>query len=773
MNFMQHKVLVSIVVVHYKANREFFNCLYSIKSNKQKSSIEVIVVDNDEKPNIENQLKQKFPKVLYIKSSGNIGFGAGNNLGVKYAKGEYIFFLNPDTILLPNAIDYLISKFKENNKVGVVAPLLLDKNKQPYKLQGTKKLTPITAIFGLSWINKLFPHNPVSKKFWMLDWDKTTTMEAGVVPGTAFMVSKKIFHKVGEFDEKFFLFFEENDFCKRIEEEGYKLYIIPQAKVIHYWGKSTSEFNGSVSKIFEKSRFYYFKKNYGIISALLVEFFVTQNRKTFFLGCLFLLSLFLRVHNLNKLMTFIPDQGWFYLSARDMLLTGHIPLVGPPTSHPWIHHGPLWTYTLALLLFIGRFNPVFPAYYIAVLGVVTTLLVYFVASRMFSKTVGYFSALLWATSPLIVLNSRIPYHTSPIPLFILILFYLTYLWVKGNPKVFPLIMLLLAVLYNHEITTFVFDITIGLIFLFGLIKRKSWVFSLFNKWIISFSIILFTIPMIPFFLYDTTHGYKQTFGFGVWVLYRLVKTPLNLIHPSDVAVSSPTLSASLPEFFSYFQQLIFQPSLFLSLIILSCSFIYFVFLLKQDLFLVKYQNSVSNDIFRVKLGSKMLVIKNKLSTGTTLLMLFLAVSIPGLFLHRVPIEADTLLVSFFIILLISLLFEQLLKLKKLKAVTIIGILGIAVFNIYFLVSSSYFTNIGSRSRLSVTQQMRAADHVITITDGHRYNIIGKGELSFFPVFLMPYEYLLWWKDHPVSHKKEKLQIQIWENGNEIIVLPKK
>ncbi len=249
-NYMSN-LLVSIIIVHYKVEKELLECLDSIKRSTPKTPYEIIVIDNSEK---------------------NVGFGAGNNLGAKKALGEFLFFLNPDTKVFPGVIDNLVEFIKKEKNVGIVSPLLLDKNNIPYKLQGSLKLTPFRAIMCLSFIEKYFSENRIYKNYYLFDWDKKTTKEVDVAPGTAFMIRKKIFEEVGGFDEKFFLFFEENDLCLQIKKLGYKMFINPNAKIIHLWGKST-ERGESIKKIFQKSRFYYFQKHFGLFWAFLVEVF--------------------------------------------------------------------------------------------------------------------------------------------------------------------------------------------------------------------------------------------------------------------------------------------------------------------------------------------------------------------------------------------------------------------------------------------------------------------------------------------------------------------
>lgn len=405
--------MISIIIVHYKVPKALLLCLQSIIASNPKVPYEIIVVDNDEEPTIKSNLHKKFPKVIYIKNASNVGFGSANNIGAKKAKGKYLFFLNPDTLLYKQTMDALISFIKDKKDAGIVAPLLLDTNEKPYT-QGTQELTPFRAIFALTFLAKLFPF--FSQRYYFKEWDKKSIKEVAVAPGTAFVIEKSIFEKVGGFDEKFFLYFEEFDLCKRVRALGYKIFIIPNAKVQHIWGLSTKQ-KEDKDEIFNKSRFYYFKKHYGLFKANLVEVFFKINKYTLTLILSLLLGLFLSAFKIHDLMPFIGDYAWFYISARDVVTEGALPLVGIASSHPWLHQGALWTYMLAPVLWGFSFDPVSGAYLTILFFIATIVLMYKVGSAVFSKSVGAIAALLYATSPLIVTHARSPYHTSPIPFF--------------------------------------------------------------------------------------------------------------------------------------------------------------------------------------------------------------------------------------------------------------------------------------------------------------------------------------------------------------------
>lgn len=271
------KPRVSIVIVNYKVQKEVVLCIRSIVASNPKQSLEIIVVDNDEKNTLEKTLNKEFKRVIYIKSKKNLGFGKGNNLGAMSARGTYLFFLNPDTYFVGNPIDRLIDILVKNKNIGIVAPLLLNETKKPFPQQGSLRLTVFRSIVAFSFLNKLFPKNFVSRNYWLYDWDKNAGRFVGTVPGTAFMIPKSLFEKAGKFDEQFFLYFEEEDLCRRVEKLGFGMYIDTRAQIVHLWERSTSQFLGS-TQAFKKSRFLFFKKHFGIIWAYFLTAFLSFKR---------------------------------------------------------------------------------------------------------------------------------------------------------------------------------------------------------------------------------------------------------------------------------------------------------------------------------------------------------------------------------------------------------------------------------------------------------------------------------------------------------------
>nr|MBI5456071.1 glycosyltransferase [Candidatus Levybacteria bacterium] len=556
---------VSIIIVNYNVERKVLNCIKSLVNSKSKINFEIIIIDNSEFNNLEKFIK-KFSNVRYFKALKNLGFGGGNNLGAKYAKGEYLFFLNPDTLIVDDAIEKLYKLIKSDNKIGIVSPLLVDKNLQPFSTQSRKELTPINAIFSFSLLRKLFPQKNIYSDPFFENWDYKKPIEVDTVPGAALMISKKLFDKVNGFDERFFLYFEENDLSKRIKELGFKLYINPNAKVIHEVGQSIKQIKTRDS-YFEKSRFLYLKKHYGLVKALFTESILRINKTSVVLSFILLSAFFLRIVNLSVSMPFIGDQGWFYLSARDMLIEGKIPLVGITSSHTWLHQGPLWTYMLSVALLLGKFNPLSGGILTAIFGLGSTYLMYKLGSRLFSQRTGLIAASLYAVSPLIVFFERIPFDPSVIPFFTILYFYAVFKWVTGNIKFFPLILFLIAILYNLELATFTLFFPFILILIYGFVKRKNFVIKLLNFKTFIYSLISLLIPMIPILIYDFSNGFKQTVIFLGWIIYKPFSFLIN--HSSGNLTSNVNIIVSF--ILVNIQKLIFQTNLLLAVIIFLSS----------------------------------------------------------------------------------------------------------------------------------------------------------------------------------------------------------
>lgn len=273
---------VSIIIVNYNTNNLLKDCIYSINEKTVGLDYEIIVVDNNsiEKPDL--MLNSNFPNVIYIQSGDNIGFGRANNLGVKYAKGKYLFFLNSDTILVNNPIKILFDFMEEETSynIGVCGGNLFTKDMQPnysYSLTypSLKQLFLYkTTLFKLLKQETFNNHN-VSK-------------DVAIIVGADLFIRSDVFKLVNGFDENYFMYVEETDLQFRIMKEGYKMVSNPIAKIIHYQGVSSTNFfklkneylgyKIFFSKFKSKIQFSLYRFLEIILSILKIMYFLISNR---------------------------------------------------------------------------------------------------------------------------------------------------------------------------------------------------------------------------------------------------------------------------------------------------------------------------------------------------------------------------------------------------------------------------------------------------------------------------------------------------------------
>lgn len=240
-------IQLSIIIVNFKSEQFLKRCLASIY-NVWGREIEIIVVNNDITELLAD-IERAFPAVKIIKQQKNIGFGAANNAGAKIAQGKYLLLLNPDTDILADDLDKIFKKFGENKEVAVIGPRLMTDSGKTQEWCAGKEFTFWRLIknnFGIIESQKI--------------WESRNEILADWVSGAAFFVKKEIFDKVGGFDEIFFMYFEDEELCRRIRKAGYKVLYYPEVSINHIGGQCRENF--LFQKIhFFKSMAHYIKKH--------------------------------------------------------------------------------------------------------------------------------------------------------------------------------------------------------------------------------------------------------------------------------------------------------------------------------------------------------------------------------------------------------------------------------------------------------------------------------------------------------------------------------
>ena len=225
---------ITVIITSFHSGEKIFNCIESI--NK---AVKIIVVENSNDQELKEKIQSKYKNVDCILSKENLGYGAGNNLGLSKVLTNYALIVNPDVTLENDTIDNFFLTINSVKNFGIIAPISKDEIYTNFSIDNDKNLKEVESVKGF-----------------------------------AMFLSMNNLKEIKFFDENFFLYFEEIDLCKRIRKNDIKIYIDPSIKVNHLGGTSH---NSEINKTMELSRnwhwmwssFYYHKKHYGYINALL------------------------------------------------------------------------------------------------------------------------------------------------------------------------------------------------------------------------------------------------------------------------------------------------------------------------------------------------------------------------------------------------------------------------------------------------------------------------------------------------------------------------
>lgn len=251
---------LSIIILNYKMRGLIKNCLKAILESEINVEYEIIVVDNNSGDGIEEFLKERFPQaclpelqrrqVKFIQTGKNLGMGGGNNAGIRAAEGKYVLILNPDIFVFQNSLQKMLDYAKTHDELGALAPRLLnpDRSVQETCYRWHKIYTP---IFRRTFLGCTSFGKKELKRFLMSDWDHASTREVDWIQGSCLLIPKKVLNEVGLFDERFFMYFEDTDLCRRIQNAGYKNIYLADAEVIHLHRRQSAD-GGLLKIIFNK-----------------------------------------------------------------------------------------------------------------------------------------------------------------------------------------------------------------------------------------------------------------------------------------------------------------------------------------------------------------------------------------------------------------------------------------------------------------------------------------------------------------------------------------
>jgi N-acetylglucosaminyl-diphospho-decaprenol L-rhamnosyltransferase len=257
-----NSIKLSIVVICWNDEKYILDCLRSIYGETSGIAFEVIVADNGSADASVPKVRRKFPAVRVIENGSNLGFGAGNNAGIRAATGEYVLILNPDTVIRGQTLVKLIDYADKHPEAGAFGCRVLNVDAS---LQYTAQPAPtiIGYLMGalcLRTCGRLLP-SLLSDRY--PGWDGTTEREIGFQAACCLLVRNEVLRALGGFDEGFSHQFEDADLCRRVWQTGKKVLFYPGAEVTHVGGHNRGGYPLSVLVETEKSKYRYFGKHFG------------------------------------------------------------------------------------------------------------------------------------------------------------------------------------------------------------------------------------------------------------------------------------------------------------------------------------------------------------------------------------------------------------------------------------------------------------------------------------------------------------------------------
>jgi GT2 family glycosyltransferase len=266
---------LSIVIVSWNVRELLRGCLRSLEPTPG-FALETIVVDAGSSDGSAEMVAREFPQARLIARAENLGYSRGNNLGLAAAGGRYLLVLNPDTAAEAGALAALAAYADEHPRAGILGPQLLNADGTP---QSSRRRFPTlaTAVFESTWLQRSAPSR-VLDRYYARDLPQGAACEVDWLTGACLLIRRAVYEQIGGFDEGFFMYSEELDYCRRARAAGWQVAHVPAARVYHFEGKSSEQAPSAERHIrFQASKIRYFRKYHGRAAALALRLFLAAS----------------------------------------------------------------------------------------------------------------------------------------------------------------------------------------------------------------------------------------------------------------------------------------------------------------------------------------------------------------------------------------------------------------------------------------------------------------------------------------------------------------
>ena len=261
---------ISVIIVNWNTRDMLIDCLRSLEAQKGNFQKEVIVVDNGSSDGSQAAIRTAFPEVQVIENEVNLGFAKANNIGIMKSCGRYVCLVNSDVMVMDNCLQRLITFMDSNLSIGISGPKILNPD---LTTQDSCRSFPtlwnnLSPALGL---DKIFKNVIFFSGEHMFHFKHDVVLPVDYLAGCFFMVRRKALNEVGLFDERFFIYQEEVDWCKRFKGAGWNVVFFPEVSAIHHHGASSSKDPKRFALARQKSFLQYWEKHYNPLSVMAIR----------------------------------------------------------------------------------------------------------------------------------------------------------------------------------------------------------------------------------------------------------------------------------------------------------------------------------------------------------------------------------------------------------------------------------------------------------------------------------------------------------------------
>lgn len=252
---------LSICTVSWNTRRDLERALESVVNSDAGVEVEVVVLDNGSGDGSGEMVRERFPGVKLVESEENTGYARGYNRAAREARGRHLLMLNPDTVVRPGALKRMVEFLDSEAKAGAAGPRLLNSDGS-LQFSCRRFPRPLAAMFRNTPLGRMAPGNRFTREYLMGEWEHERVREVDWISGAAMCIRREAWEEVGGFDEGYFMYAEDVDWCLRARAAGWGVYYVPEAVIVHRIGASSDQRPVAMVVEFHRSMARFYGKHY-------------------------------------------------------------------------------------------------------------------------------------------------------------------------------------------------------------------------------------------------------------------------------------------------------------------------------------------------------------------------------------------------------------------------------------------------------------------------------------------------------------------------------